>query len=131
MEKDILYWKKKLTPGQYKVMREKGTELPFTGALLHNKKDGIYKCGACGSPIFKSNFKFDSGTGWPSFDRAIENSVKLEEDKSFLMDRIEVKCSKCGSHLGHLFHDGPTETGKRFCINSCSLGFNEGKKKNE
>lgn len=116
-------WKQKLTPEQYHVLREKGTERPFTGQYLNNKSDGVYRCGACGNPIFTSDTKFDSGSGWPSFDQAIPNSIKLTKDNSHGMQRIEVTCAKCGSHLGHLFNDGPTESGERFCINSVSLGF--------
>ncbi len=112
-------WKKKLTPEQYKIMREKGTEPPFSGKL--QKGEGVYKCSACGNPLFPSDAKFESGTGWPSFDRASPGAVKYKEDKSGDMNRTEVVCSKCGSHLGHVFDDGPTETGKRYCLNSVCL----------
>ncbi len=117
-------WKKKLTPEQYKVLREKGTEIPFTGKLLHNKEKGDYVCAACGTVLFSSDAKFDSGTGWPSFDKPenLEN-VELKTDISFGMKRTEVLCKKCGGHLGHVFDDGPTKTGQRYCINSCSLEF--------
>lgn len=116
-------WKKELSPEQYKVLREKGTESPFTGHLLKNKENGKYICAACGNVLFSSDVKFDSGTGWPSFSDAIPGRVKSIEDNSHGMKRTEVVCSKCGGHLGHVFDDGPTPTGKRFCINSASLDF--------
>lgn len=117
--------KKKLTPEQYKILREKGTETPFTGQFLNNKADGTYTCAACGSRLFKSEHKFDSGTGWPSFyDVFSSDAVKLSEDRSQGMQRVEVSCASCGSHLGHVFHDAPDQpTGIRFCINSASLDF--------
>jgi peptide-methionine (R)-S-oxide reductase len=122
-------WKQKLTPEQYRVLREKGTEAPFTGKLLHNKDGGDYTCAACGAVVFKSDTKFDSGSGWPSFyDMAGEHAVTLTDDKSLGMTRTEVTCANCGSHLGHLFHDVPDQpTGMRFCINSAALDFQEKK----
>ena len=117
-------WKERLTKEQYKVLREKGTEMPFTGKLLYNSKGGMYKCAGCGAEIFSSDVKFDSGTGWPSFTEAKKDAVKLEEDHSLGVPRTEVICKKCGGHLGHVFDDGPrNKGGKRFCINSCALGF--------
>ncbi len=118
-------WKKKLTPEQYNVLREKGTEAPFSGKLYDNHQTGMYECAACGQQLFASNAKFDSGSGWPSFDNPVNTeNVILQEDNSHGMNRTEVICKKCGSHLGHLFNDGPKETtGLRYCINSCALSF--------
>ncbi len=118
-------WRKKLTAEQYRVLREKGTEAPFTGELLHNKATGMYVCAACGVELFASGTKFDSGSGWPSFyDVATKGAVKLTEDTGAGMTRVEVTCANCGGHLGHVFPDAPqTPTGQRFCINSCALGF--------
>jgi len=121
-------WKDKLTPDQYKVLREKGTEAPFSGKLLKENRDGMYKCVACGNPLFASDAKFDSGTGWPSFDDALSGAVKFVDDATHGMNRTEVVCAQCGSHLGHLFDDGPTKTGKRYCLNSVCLEFGEGEK---
>lgn len=115
-------WRKELTPEQFAVMFEKGTERPFTGEYYDNHEKGVYNCAACGTMLFSSDTKFDSGTGWPSFDRpANRENVELHEDGSLGMRRTEVTCKNCGAHLGHVFPDGPTDTGERFCINSCSL----------
>jgi peptide-methionine (R)-S-oxide reductase len=117
-------WKKKLTPEQYAVLRQKGTEAPFTGKLLNNHEGGMYACAACGAELFSSDTKFDSGTGWPSFYDAKPGAVNFHEDESHGMRRIEITCAKCGGHLGHMFPDGPKDkSGKRYCINSCSLNF--------
>ncbi len=119
--------KMKLTPEEYAVLREKGTEAPFSGKLLHDDRDGMYKCKVCGQDLFASDAKFDSGTGWPSFDKALPGSVKEIEDNEKGMIRTEVVCSKCGSHLGHVFNDGPTDTGQRYCLNSVCLDLEEKK----
>ena len=119
-------WKEKLSKDQFKILFDKGTEKPFTGKLLHNKKKGLYLCAACGNKLFSSDVKFDSGSGWPSFWDAVEkDNIKEKIDNSYGMIRTEVLCSKCGGHLGHLFDDGPKPTGKRYCINSLSLDFKE------
>ncbi len=120
-------WKEQLTPEQYAVLREKGTEAPFSGALLNESRSGTYNCVACGNPLFFSETKFDSGTGWPSFDEALPGATKLIEDNSHGMHRTEVVCAHCGSHLGHMFDDGPTKTGKRYCLNSVCLDLEEKK----
>ncbi len=113
-------WRKKLTPEQYKILREKGTEAPFSGKLSQ-AKDGVYRCAACGNSLFAADAKFDSGTGWPSFDQALPGAVKQQRDGTLGMERTEILCAVCGSHLGHVFDDGPTKTGKRFCLNSVCL----------
>lgn len=128
-------WKKKLSPEEYRVLREKGTEAPFSGNLLHSDEDAVYKCAACGNSLFSSDAKFDSSTGWPSFDDALPGAVRLIPDTTLgsaqdtnllIQERTEVVCAQCGSHLGHLFDDGPTKTGKRYCMNSVCLDL-EGK----
>lgn len=116
---------KKLSKEQIHILREKGTEAPFSGKLLYNKKSGDYLCAGCGNKIFSSKTKFDSECGWPSFYEAEKGSVELTKDNSLGMKRIEVTCRKCGGHLGHVFDDGPKPTGKRYCINSLSLEFKE------
>ena len=119
-------WKKELTPEQYRVLRQAGTERPFTGIYTDNEKPGVYHCAACGAELFTSNAKFSSSCGWPSFDAAVKaNTVVLRPDNSLGMTRTEVLCANCGSHLGHLFDDGPTATGMRYCINSEALKFEE------
>ena len=138
-------WRKRLTPEQYRILREKGTETPFTGRFYKNFEKGMYVCGACGQELFASSTKFDSDCGWPSFDKSLEGNVEFQEDNSLGMNRTEAICSNCGSHLGHVFDDAPRKavfgqprgkagdaggpketTGKRFCINSISLDFKRG-----
>ena len=114
-----------LTPEEYHVLREKGTEAPFTGEYVHEKSDGTYECKVCGNPLFASDAKFDSGTGWPSFDEALPGAIETHVDTSHDMNRKEITCARCSSHLGHVFDDGPTQTGKRYCINSVCLDLEE------
>jgi len=117
-------WRALLTPEQFHVMREKGTDRPFAGALLNNHEDGVYHCAACDAPLFTSDKKFESGSGWPSFWLPVSaEAIEAHEDNSLGMQRIEVTCRRCGAHLGHLFPDGPKPTGLRYCLNSTSLGF--------
>ena len=118
-------WKKKLTPEQYHILREKGTDQPFTGKYYDNHETGMYECAACGHELFSSDAKFESGSGWPSFDQpANRENVELRSDDTLGMHRTEVICKNCGSHLGHVFEDGPKETtGERYCINSSALTF--------
>ena len=123
-------WKRELTPEQYHVLREKGTERAFTGEYAHSKTPGVYRCAACGQELFDSDTKYDSGSGWPSFYQPVdEEKVELNEDNAFGMRRTEVLCSRCESHLGHVFPDGPKPTGLRFCINSASLKHEPKEKK--
>ena len=118
-------FKNALTPEEYDVLRGKDTEAPFTGEYVHEKSDGTYECKACGNPLFSSDAKFDSGTGWPSFDSALPGAVEMHRDGSLGVRRTEITCARCGSHLGHVFDDGPTPTGKRFCINSVCLDLEQ------
>lgn len=117
-------WKKELSDEQFRILRKKGTESPWSGALLENKDKGVYECAACGNDLYSSETKYDSGSGWPSFyDPISADAVDFEKDKSFGMVRTEVKCGRCGSHLGHIFPDGPEPSGQRYCMNSGALNF--------
>jgi len=125
IQKTDAEWRQELTPEQYRIMRQKGTESAFTGQYWNNKDEGVYRCAGCGAPLFSSETKFDSSSGWPSFYAPVEQgNVEVEEDRSFGMKRTEVFCSNCEAHLGHIFDDGPRDkTGLRYCINSASLAF--------
>lgn len=125
MPRDDAEWRKSLTADQYRILRQKGTERPFTGKHLHTDADGTFSCAACGNALFSSDAKFDSGTGWPSFDQALPGAVEYHTDKSHGMTRTEITCARCHSHLGHVFEDGPTGSGKRYCINSVCLNHEE------
>lgn len=117
-------WKKLLTPEQYRILRQHGTEYPNSSELTHEHRDGLYDCAACDFPLFSSQTKYDSGTGWPSFYASLPNAVATSSDHDLIFERTEVHCSQCGGHLGHVFNDGPAPTGKRFCMNGIALKFN-------
>jgi peptide-methionine (R)-S-oxide reductase len=122
-EKSDAEWKSELSPDRYAVMRKAATEAPFSGSLLHVDEEGVFTCGGCGQRLFRTHQKFDSGCGWPSFDACEEGTVIEREDRSLFRRRTEILCSRCGGHLGHVFNDGPTATGLRYCVNSLALDF--------
>ena len=125
-------WKKELSPEQYRVLREKGTEPAFTGELCENKNEGVYRCAACGEELFSSEAKYDSGSGWPSFFLPMsEDKIDEKVDRSIFTTRTEILCAKCGGHLGHVFNDGPKPSGLRYCVNSASLKFDKTDKTRE
>lgn len=117
------YWERKLSKKEYDILRRGGTELPYTGKYNNHFEDGIYVCKGCGKPLYKSKSKFDSGCGWPSFDECIKNSIEYKKDYKIGVLRIEILCSNCGGHQGHVFNDGPTKTNQRYCVNSASIDF--------
>ena len=121
-------WRQKLSPAQYRVLREHGTERSGSSPLDHEEGQGVYRCAGCGQPLFASDTKFHSGTGWPSFWAPLDDAVETQTDRSFLMTRTEVHCGRCGGHLGHVFDDGPQPTGQRYCMNGLSLDFRPGEK---
>lgn len=121
-------WKSELTEEQYRILRQKGTERPFTGTYNVHAEDGTYKCMGCNTALFESTSKFDSGCGWPSFDESIEGTVEYIKDTTHGMIRTEILCANCGSHLGHVFNDGPTDSGQRYCVNSVSIDFEKSSK---
>jgi peptide-methionine (R)-S-oxide reductase len=123
IEKSDEAWRQQLTPAQYSVLRKHGTERPGTSALNHEKRKGTFACAGCALPLFSSDTKYESGTGWPSFWKPLPNAVATSTDTSFLMSRVEVHCRRCGGHLGHVFDDGPAPTGKRYCMNGVALTF--------
>ena len=125
VEKSEQEWKEQLSEEQYRILRQKGTETPHTGKYNLHFEDGKYKCAGCGNVLFESEAKFNSNCGWPSFDQSVEGSIEYIKDTSFGMIRTEILCSNCGGHIGHVFDDGPTETGQRYCVNSASIEFNQ------
>lgn len=116
-------WKQDLSPEEYRILREAGTDYPFTGKFNDHKEKGTYSCKGCGNPLYESEAKFDSGCGWPSYDKSITGAIEYRKDTTLGMHRVEILCAQCGGHQGHIFEDGPTETGQRYCVNSASIDF--------
>lgn len=116
-------WKQDLSPEEYRILREAGTEYPFTGKFNDHKEKGTYSCKGCGNSLYESEAKFDSGCGWPSYDKSITGAIEYRKDTTLGMHRVEILCAQCGGHQGHIFEDGPTETGQRYCVNSASIDF--------
>lgn len=127
IEKSEHQWREELSPERYGVLRKAATEAPFTGSLLHVDAQGIFSCGGCGQVLFTSSQKFDSSCGWPSFDACEPGTILERSDRSLFRERTEILCAKCGGHLGHVFNDGPTPTGLRYCVNSLAIDFDESK----
>jgi len=125
LEQSDAEWRARLDPDRYEVLRRAATEPAFSGSLLEEHRDGAFTCGGCGQELFSSDAKFDSGSGWPSFDQAVSGTVVERVDKGLFMRRTEILCARCGGHLGHVFDDGPTETGRRYCVNSLAIDFDE------
>ena len=123
IEKSEAEWKAALSPEEYRILRQAGTEYPFTGQYNDHKEKGTYNCKGCGTPLYSSNAKFDSGCGWPSYDKSIDGAIEYRKDTSMGMLRVEILCATCGGHQGHIFDDGPTATGQRYCVNSASIDF--------
>lgn len=122
-DKSDAEWRAQLSEEEYKILRQAGTERPFTGKYNHHSEDGTYHCKGCGSPLYTADAKFDSGCGWPSYDKSIDGAIAYRKDRSLGMMRVEILCAQCGGHQGHVFDDGPTQTGQRYCVNAAAIDF--------